>query len=680
VTPTFPVGKAVHGSVYVHRRAVEALPAPWPARVAEASARLPVGSVWNVAKLTPRAPARLSLLDYEPFADHAFPALRASHAVDLESGSCRSRSYKPDNPPILHRKELLLADDDPERERYAALTRALEARGLFEAMAGMGYARPWAARLAAAGFALDGHRLIDAPAPSAPVTGGEAADTPIVERHRTAITRDRLSAPMAALHRHGLIEAGATILDYGCGQGDDVRALRDAGIDAVGWDPHHAPDGPRRRSRIVNLGFVLNVIEEPDERRATLARAFALTEGCLAVAVMVIGKADISGLTPYRDGYVTRRRTFQKYFETDELRRLIRESLDVDPVAVAPGVVFVFKDELLEQRFLLARAHRRPAPAVALPTPARTIAKRGSPTDFAARHAGSIDALAAIALELARPPEAGDLDSELHARIAASGASLRRLNEHALRHLDAATLAEARARRRDDLRVYFALNAFSARRPYRSLPEELQRDVRAFFGSHRDAVAAGRELLFALADRERIAQDAAATAEADIGRLADGELFVHVDEIPRLSPLLRTWAGVAQRLSGSLDDAQIVKFHLHSGKLTALDYAGFDDHPLPRLRRRVKIDLRRQRVEAFDYAASGEIHLLYLKSRLLPADHADRERQAAFDHALLATGLFDFSGYGPSFEDFTRELKRHGIRIEGHRISRRREFLKAPHR
>jgi len=93
---------------------------------------------------------------------------------------------------------------------------------------------------------------------------------------------------MYFLYTNGLVNPNTTILDYGCGQGDDVRALEAAGFNAVGWDPHFQPDpSSLRKSRITNLGFVLNVIEDPAERAEALRRSFDLTETCLAVSVML---------------------------------------------------------------------------------------------------------------------------------------------------------------------------------------------------------------------------------------------------------------------------------------------------------------------------------------------------------------------------------------------------------
>ena len=55
-----------------------------------------------------------------------------------------------------------------------------------------------------------------------------------VQRHRTAMVRHTLSQPMSLAVRHGLVRPGVTVFDYGCGQGDDLRALAAAGIEANG--------------------------------------------------------------------------------------------------------------------------------------------------------------------------------------------------------------------------------------------------------------------------------------------------------------------------------------------------------------------------------------------------------------------------------------------------------------
>ncbi len=47
-------------------------------------------------------------------------------------------------------------------------------------------------------------------------------------------------------------------------------------VTANGWDPAFRPDDPRTAAEIVNLGYVLNVIEDPQERARALTDAWDL--------------------------------------------------------------------------------------------------------------------------------------------------------------------------------------------------------------------------------------------------------------------------------------------------------------------------------------------------------------------------------------------------------------------
>jgi SAM-dependent methyltransferase len=79
--------------------------------------------------------------------------------------------------------------------------------------------------------------------------------------HRTAIHRARMSAPAQALFNEGRIRGD--VLDYGCGHGADVRALRDNHGPVFGYDPAWAPELPGRHARgydTILCTFVLNVI------------------------------------------------------------------------------------------------------------------------------------------------------------------------------------------------------------------------------------------------------------------------------------------------------------------------------------------------------------------------------------------------------------------------------------
>src|SRR5689334_20132342 len=130
-----------------------------------------------------------------------------------------------------------------------------------------------------------------------------------IARHRTAIRRFQYSKPISLAMAQGLIREDCTVLDYGCGRGEDVVLLQKNGLRAEGWDPHFRPDAPLKPADIVNLGYVLNVIENPGERMETLRKAYDLARRALVVAVRVDQSLD-KGI-PFQDGLITSRGAFQ---------------------------------------------------------------------------------------------------------------------------------------------------------------------------------------------------------------------------------------------------------------------------------------------------------------------------------------------------------------------------------
>ena len=95
---------------------------------------------------------------------------------------------------------------------------------------------------------------------------------------------------MQLMLRLGIVTSERSLFDYGCGQGEDVAALKSQGYQTFGWDPHHAVSGLRQAADIVNLGFVLNVIEDPRERIETLRAAWRYAKGAICISVMLQGR------------------------------------------------------------------------------------------------------------------------------------------------------------------------------------------------------------------------------------------------------------------------------------------------------------------------------------------------------------------------------------------------------
>ncbi|WP_255447816.1 DNA phosphorothioation-associated putative methyltransferase [Picosynechococcus sp. PCC 11901] len=106
-----------------------------------------------------------------------------------------------------------------------------------------------------------------------------------------------------------------TFFDYGCGHGEDLKFVAEKGFSAQGWDPFYKPDNEKSPADVVNLGYVINVIENPAERREALVKAWLLTQRILVVSAQVLIADGGYGQVAYGDGVITSRNTFQKYYD-----------------------------------------------------------------------------------------------------------------------------------------------------------------------------------------------------------------------------------------------------------------------------------------------------------------------------------------------------------------------------
>ncbi|MCY4029680.1 MAG: hypothetical protein OXH75_25620 [Acidobacteria bacterium] len=98
--------------------------------------------------------SRVSFLDYEEFSA-TFPTLRSALTCDLDRMTARHIIYaSTGNPPVLHRKELLLPTDHPLVPDAVRLTASLESRGAFADTSRIGTRDGWTTTLAALGLHL----------------------------------------------------------------------------------------------------------------------------------------------------------------------------------------------------------------------------------------------------------------------------------------------------------------------------------------------------------------------------------------------------------------------------------------------------------------------------------------------------------------------------------------------
>jgi DNA phosphorothioation-associated putative methyltransferase len=635
---TSGIGKRVGSAIYVHRDALPLLGDE--AEIVGKAESLAPPCDWNVAKIEKTS---VSLLAYESF-DTDFPALLTSAKVDIASGAVVETDYrKRANPPILHRKELLLPPDDPRLPKFRALTSTAEEYGLFEEPNKIGTRGAWNTKIAAAGLVLRGGRLLK-----------EGEEHHVVARHRTAIARRDLSQPMQLMMRLGVVKPDRSVLDYGCGQGEDVEALASQGFEAFGWDPHHAAKGPRRPADVVNLGFVLNVIEDPRERAETLKAAWGFAGRALCVSVMAQSKAQTGGQKPHGDGFLTSWGTFQRYYTQQDLRDYVTKITGHQTLSLAPGIVAVFKDKDLEQEVLLRRRSRILV-ADALPRPPRRERIAVARPELRERLAPMLDSLRDISLSLGRMPEATEIPTDLGAALTASRIPWSRTLEALQEDLaaDEAFAATAQARR-EDLLVHLALMQFPGSPKYRSLPKSIQTDIRSFFGSHPAAQEEGRRLLFSTGDRPGVRADGESAVAAGLaGMRGERNIRFRSSTLPRLPPRLRVLVGCAEFLQGGVDACDFVEINLEAPRVKMLTCDEVEK-TIPFVVERIRVDLGRLKV-SFD-RPEPETSPIYFKSRYLPLGDPEREAQASVEAAMLATGLFPPDGLEPRWQDLRMVL------------------------
>jgi len=262
-----PFGKSLHESKYIHRDGLATTSTGFQDFIAGLLETLNLKAFpFNLLKFSFNG-YRLSLLNYPTFWTEDFPALKESCSIEVATHTTRFSSYQDSpNPPILHRKETFLPKNHPRFEEFARTTRLAEEAGLFEGCNRIGFRNDWLEHIQGFGYTIRNGVLCLFEEAANQIPSEDA----VIFRHRTAIDRYSFSNPVQALLQHGFLGGPHSFLDYGCGKGDDVRELKARGLQASGWDPFFYKETTLEPADVVNLGFVINVIEEFRERAETL--------------------------------------------------------------------------------------------------------------------------------------------------------------------------------------------------------------------------------------------------------------------------------------------------------------------------------------------------------------------------------------------------------------------------
>ncbi|MCB1327800.1 MAG: DNA phosphorothioation-associated putative methyltransferase [Leptospiraceae bacterium] len=477
--------------------------------------------------------------------------------------------------------------------------------------------------------------------------------TPEIARHRTAILRRKLSKPVQLLIEDGILTKETPFFDYGCGRGEDIQILNRNGYTAAGWDPHFASRQKRQPASIVNLGYVLNIIEDPQERRDTLQEAAALASDLLVVSVMIRDNApdQKSGEQSFGDGILTSWSTFQRYFSQSEFRSYLAEELQTEIMLASVGVAYVFKSDAYREQFLRARLTAGVTTGVGAAL--REAEFRRILGDWVA-----------LFHELGRPPGKGEFP-EYNFILRSFGSQA--AAEQAVRtELDEDTVAERARLRREQAEVQICrlLVRGQGKARFSQLPTENQHDVRIFFGNFENALAAAREKLKGFADLALVSEYIELSS---VGKVLPDDIYIHTDSLGRAPEMLQILVELALMIIPDDLTYNIVKIARNSWHVTFLNYPTFHADAHPALDGSMKVLLHKNDLKYRDFSRSENPPILHRKETFLHSEHSRFELYSQLSSAEEEAGLLGQPGIGHR-KQWEELLARRSYYIEGHSL------------
>jgi len=550
----------------------------------------------------------------------------------------------------LHRKETFVGENHPLYEQFSYLTQSEIALGLLEQSHLIGTSVEWQQRLNAQNIHLVGHYLC------CPVKPKQT--TISIARHKAAIARKSLSRPVRLALEANLFTPETTFFDYGCGQGEDIRRITAQGYQSWGWDPYYSPTQPLINSDIVNLGYILNVIEDLYERRQALLRAWELTQRVLIVAAQVLLDDSVHGWLAYGDGVITNRYTFQKYYQQEELKSYIEQVLGVEAIPVDLGVFFVFRDSTQAETFRASCLQRR----------LRTPGLRSS----SKRYEDYQDLLAPLMSFMTlrgRLPVKGELINESEV-IAALG-SMRLGFKLISQVTDVADWEAIAEQRREDLLIYLALTSFRERPSLHKLSPPVREDIKAFFGGYRQACLIADLMLRSVADLQNL-QDLA--HDIPFGQKSSQDFLIHISCLDSLPTLLRLYEGCASRNFGRLEETNLIRFSWRKPVITYLACPDFDQVAHPVILHSMTVSLNTLNITYRDYHEEENPPIIHQKDSLVDPQYPNYDKFTRLTRQEKQWGLLtDLHQIGRQMA-WLEHLSAHGATIQGHRLVWRKDI------
>jgi DNA phosphorothioation-associated putative methyltransferase len=161
-----------------------------------------------------------------------------------------------------------------------------------------------------------------------------------------------------------------------------------------------------------------------------------------------------------------------------------------------------------------------------------------------------------------------------------------------------------------------------------------------------------------------------------VRKLLPNAIYVHRTALEDLDPLLRVYEGCARAYLGTLDGANLIRLHRHSGKVSYVVYPDFETDSHPSLQRSVELSLRTREIDCFDYTARTNPPILHRKETLLATDHPIHAKIARLSQQEEKRGLLDDAATIGTKEGWQARLGAMGLVLRGDRLVRRRTTAK----
>lgn len=592
------IGKHLPNMLYVHKSALMYLDNSLQAYEKKARDLIDNIDDFTLVKFNLEEP-KISYLSYPDFDHNPHPSLTKSIVVNIADKTTKIINYNSENnSPILHRKETFVDIDYLHYQKFKHLTNIEEKLGLLDNTRYIGFQKEWQQLLTDHSLIFVDHNL-------ACNINNNPDNFIQIHRHKAAIHRNRLSRPVNLALEAGLFSEKTTFFDYGCGHGLDVKIMAEKGYQSDGWDLFYQPNNPFKNADIVNLGYIINVIENVAERREALTKAWLLTKEILIVSAQVLIDDRQKGFMAYGDGIITERNTFQKYYEQEELKAYIESVLNKEAIPAGLGIYFIFRNEEKANNFRASRFHSKvKAPRILLP-----IKKFDD-------YQVLLTPLMNFYTERGRLPQKGELSQEVE--IKAEFRSFKQAFKIILQVTNELEWENIADQRRQDILLYLALSRFGYRPNIRQLSPILRTDIKHLFGNYQAACFLADEMLITLRNLniiKKICQD------LNIGKVFEKSYLVHLDMLDSLPTLLRLYEGCASRTIGRMEGANLIRFYFDIPRISYLYVPDFIKKKKPVLHTTMTIDLQDLRVKYRNFVDDKNAPIIKDKHLLLLSEN-----------------------------------------------------------